>query len=144
MIGKRCRCTWLCPLVHGAQVEKDIHPLLEKYQMLDCALELLSKNSAEFKLLDQYSKACKNTRKGPLLDIWRIDRKDESVRFQKHEDIKHRKLLWHGTNVAVVAAILKAGLRIMPHSGGLVGKGIYFASEHAKSSWYGKFIVNNF
>ncbi|KAK8390955.1 hypothetical protein O3P69_016955 [Scylla paramamosain] len=116
--------------------EKDIHPLLEKHQMLDCALELISKKSAEFKLLEQYSKACKDTRKGPLLDIWRIDRKGESVRFQKHDDIKHRKLLWHGTNVAVVAAILKAGLRIMPHSGGLVGRGIYFASEHAKSSWY--------
>ncbi|XP_047497848.1 protein mono-ADP-ribosyltransferase PARP3-like, partial [Penaeus chinensis] len=59
-----------------------------------------------------------------------------SSRFASHDDIKHRKLLWHGTNVAVVAAILKAGLRIMPHSGGLVGRGIYFASEHAKSSFY--------
>lgn len=59
-------------------------------------------------------------------------------RFKLHNDIAYRKLLWHGTNIAVVAAILKAGLRIMPHSGGLVGKGIYFASEHAKSSWYGE------
>ena len=33
--------------------------------------------------------------------------------------------MWHGTNVAVVVAILKTGLRIMPHSGGRVGKGIY-------------------
>lgn len=49
----------------------------------------------------------------------------------------NRKLLWHGTNVAVVVAILKSGLRIMPHSGGRVGKGIYFASENGKSSGYG-------
>lgn len=47
-----------------------------------------------------------------------------------------RRLLWHGTNVAVVAAVLKTGLRIMPHSGGRVGKGIYLASEHSKSAGY--------
>jgi hypothetical protein len=33
-----------------------------------------------------------------------------------------------------VVAILKTGLRIMPHSGGRVGKGIYFASENGKSA----------
>lgn len=38
----------------------------------------------------------------------------------------------------MVAAILKSGLRIMPHSGGRVGSGIYFASENAKSIGYGK------
>lgn len=38
----------------------------------------------------------------------------------------------------MVAAILKSGLRIMPHSGGRVGKGIYFASECSKSAGYGK------
>ncbi|KAK3874546.1 hypothetical protein Pcinc_020505, partial [Petrolisthes cinctipes] len=113
-----------------------IHPLLEKYQMLECELELVDKSSSEFKMLKDYSTACPGTRKGPLLDVWKVDRKGDKLRFSVHDDIKHRKLLWHGTNVAVVAAILKAGLRIMPHSGGLVGKGIYFASEHAKSSWY--------
>ena len=40
--------------------------------------------------------------------------------------------------MAVVAAILKSGLRIMPHSGGRVGKGIYFASENSKSAGYGE------
>jgi hypothetical protein len=48
----------------------------------------------------------------------------------------NRQLLWHGTNVAVVVAIMNSGLRIMPHSGGRVGKGIYFASESSKSSGY--------
>ncbi|XP_068215494.1 protein mono-ADP-ribosyltransferase PARP3-like [Palaemon carinicauda] len=126
-------------LTQSLQKEKadsTVDPILEKYQMLDCKLEYVSKKDSEFKLIEEYAKACPNTRKGPLLDVWRIDRKGEKDRFSAHEDIKHRKLLWHGTNVAVVAAILKAGLRIMPHSGGLVGRGIYFASEHAKSSWY--------
>lgn len=38
----------------------------------------------------------------------------------------------------MVAAILKSGLRIMPRSGGRVGKGIYFASENSKSACYGE------
>lgn len=59
-------------------------------------------------------------------------------RFQAHADLCNRRLLWHGTNVAVVAAILTSGLRIMPHSGGRVGKGIYFASENSKSASYGE------
>lgn len=37
-----------------------------------------------------------------------------------------------------MAAILKSGLRIMPHSGGRVGRGIYFASENCKSAGYGE------
>ena len=61
-------------------------------------------------------------------------------RFAANKSITNRKLLWHGTNVAVVAAILKTGLRIMPHSGGRVGRGIYFASENGKSSAYGTII----
>ena len=59
-------------------------------------------------------------------------------RYSQHESLENRRLLWHGTNVAVVAAILKSGLRIMPHSGGRVGKGIYFASENSKSAAYGE------
>ncbi len=58
-------------------------------------------------------------------------------KFKFHDAISNRRLLWHGTNVAVVAAILKSGLRIMPHSGGRVGKGIYFFSECSKCADYG-------
>lgn len=36
----------------------------------------------------------------------------------------------------MVAAILKSGLRIMPHLGGHVGKDIYFAPENSKSASY--------
>ena len=53
------------------------------------------------------------------------------ISFTDAADLDNRKLLWHGTNVAVVAAILNSGLRIMPHSGGRVGKGIYLASENS-------------
>lgn len=65
-----------------------------------------------------------------------VDRKSEGKRFSVNSGIKNRRLLWHGTNVAVLVAILSSGLRIMPHSGGRVGKGVYFASENSKSAGY--------
>lgn len=65
----------------------------------------------------------------------------QDARFKAHDKVGNRKLLWHGTNVAVVAAILKSGLRIMPHSGGRVGSGIYFASENSKSAGYGIYLL---
>lgn len=64
----------------------------------------------------------------------------QGQRFCAHDNLENRRLLWHGTNIAVVAAILKSGLRIMPHSGGRVGRGIYFASENSKSAGYGKMV----
>lgn len=72
-----------------------------------------------------------------LTDIKFISNSQDD-RFKAHDKVGNRKLLWHGTGVAVVAAILKSGLRIMPHSGGRVGKGIYFASENGKSASYGE------
>lgn len=62
----------------------------------------------------------------------------QGERFSENQTLENRRLLWHGTNIAVVAAILKSGLRIMPHSGGRVGRGIYFASENSKSAGYGE------
>lgn len=68
----------------------------------------------------------------------------QGERFAKSNAFTNRKLLWHGTNIAVVAAILRTGLRIMPHSGGsLQGKGIYFASENDKSAGYGLLLLSS-
>lgn len=67
-----------------------------------------------------------------------IHRTSQDERFSENDSLENRRLLWHGTNIAVVAAILKSGLRIMPHSGGRVGRGIYFASENSKSAGYGE------
>lgn len=57
-----------------------------------------------------------------LHGVAQVLRKGEAQRFQQHTELGNRRLLWHGTNVAVVAAVLKTGLRIMPHSGGRVGE----------------------
>nr|XP_020729878.1 poly [ADP-ribose] polymerase 3 [Odocoileus virginianus texanus]XP_020729879.1 poly [ADP-ribose] polymerase 3 [Odocoileus virginianus texanus]XP_020729880.1 poly [ADP-ribose] polymerase 3 [Odocoileus virginianus texanus]XP_020729881.1 poly [ADP-ribose] polymerase 3 [Odocoileus virginianus texanus]XP_020729882.1 poly [ADP-ribose] polymerase 3 [Odocoileus virginianus texanus] len=119
------------------KVEEVPHPLDRDYQLLKCQLQLLDPEMPEYKVIHAYLKQTSNSCRPPALQhVWKVDREGEGDRFQVHAKLGNRKLLWHGTNVAVVAAILTSGLRIMPHSGGRVGKGIYFASENRKSAGY--------
>jgi len=127
----------------AAETALDPHPADENYSKLNATLDYVEPGSKEWKFINLYIDAtAAQHRKPKLLDVFRLDRNGEAKRFAAHDDIDHRKLLWHGTNVAVVAAICKTGLRIMPHSGGRVGKGIYAASENGKSinymGWAGK------
>jgi len=109
------------------------HPLDLAYESLKCELDLLSQNTTEYKAIAQFVNDTSHGAK--LANVWRVERAgDKGVHF--FDNITNRKLLWHGTNAAVVAAILGSGLRIMPHSGGRVGRGIYLASEQRKSAGY--------
>ena len=49
-------------------------------------------------------------------EIYTLNRHGEEDRFSKFNHLPTRKLLWHGTNVAVYAAIMQGGMKIMPHS----------------------------
>ncbi|XP_020015119.1 protein mono-ADP-ribosyltransferase PARP3 isoform X2 [Castor canadensis] len=119
------------------RVEEVPHPLDRDYQLLKCRLQLLDPGKPEYKVIQTYLEQTSGNYKCPTLQhIWKVNREGEGDRFQAHSKLGNRRLLWHGTNVAVVAAILTSGLRIMPHSGGRVGKGIYFASENSKSASY--------
>lgn len=113
------------------------NPADENYQKLGARLEWVDPNTKEFDLIETYMQNTSAAHyKLKLIDVFRVDRRGEPERFSAHDHLTERKLLWHGTNVAVVAAILGSGLRIMPHSGGRVGKGIYLASENGKSIFY--------
>jgi poly [ADP-ribose] polymerase 2/3/4 len=113
------------------------HPTDLNYQQLNANLSLVHSNDDDFAILQTFLQDTQASQSWMTLrHIWRVDRHNESQRFAQHQALGHRKLLWHGTNVAVVAAILKSGLRIMPHSGGRVGMGIYLADRHEKSEWY--------
>ncbi|KAL6050440.1 Poly [ADP-ribose] polymerase 3 [Balamuthia mandrillaris] len=113
------------------------NPIDTNYGLLGADVEPLDKSSDEFRIIKQYLTATEGSwNRCTIKHIYRVARHGEETRFQQHDHITNRKLLWHGTNVAVVVAILSSGLRIMPHSGGRVGKGIYFASEHSKSAGY--------
>ncbi|XP_076059725.1 protein mono-ADP-ribosyltransferase PARP3-like [Oratosquilla oratoria] len=127
------------------ETEEIENPLDEKYNQLGCSLEFVPKTTEDFKVASKFVQATQETwNKAKLLDLWKVNRNGEASRFDQHDDIEERKLLWHGTNVAVVAAILNSGLRIMPHSGGRVGKGLYFASEFSKSAGYVGWHYGNF
>ncbi|XP_060095964.1 protein mono-ADP-ribosyltransferase PARP3 [Heteronotia binoei] len=119
------------------KVEEVPHPLDKDYGLLKCELTLVDPSSEDYELIVTYVENTGCTyRKLKVLNIWKVNRESEAIRFLTHNDLENRHLLWHGTNVAVIAAILKSGLRIMPHSGGRVGKGLYFASENSKSAGY--------
>ncbi|XP_063282700.1 protein mono-ADP-ribosyltransferase PARP3 [Pelobates fuscus] len=119
------------------KIEEVPHPLDVDYQLLKCELDLVDPSSVEYQIIQTYINRTGSTyRQLKILNVWRVDRESEEDRIGEHKNISNRRLLWHGTNVAVVAAILKSGLRIMPHSGGRVGRGIYFASENSKSAGY--------
>lgn len=112
------------------------HPTDGQYDSLQADLALVEPGSDEH---SKVMRAFNQTSQGghvKLMDVWRVDRHGEDKRFSKYSKLKNHKLLWHGTNIAVVAAILSSGLRIMPHSGGRCGSGIYLASEADKSQGY--------
>jgi poly [ADP-ribose] polymerase len=71
-----------------------------------------------------------------LLEVFEMTRNGEAVQYAQHDAKEGRTLLWHGTNIAVAAAICSSGMRIMPNSGGRVGKGIYLANQSVKSGHY--------
>lgn len=129
----------------GIQSKADDHadetllpnPADQNYKKLKAELEWVDPKTAEFEMIKTYMERTGSSYfKLKLVDAFRVDRHGERDRFGAHDSIVERKLLWHGTNVAVVAAIVGSGLRIMPHSGGRVGRGIYLASENGKSVGY--------
>jgi poly [ADP-ribose] polymerase len=114
------------------------NPIDAKYESLNCDVEVVKSSDKNYKFIMEY---INNTKSGwpskmEVMEIYSLNRHGEDKRFAAHDEITNRRLLWHGTNVAVVAAILNSGLRIMPHSGGRVGRGIYLADQHGKSSAY--------
>lgn len=112
------------------------HPADAQYKKLNADLLHVPAKGEEYEMVKTYMERTMGGYKLKLVDLFQVDRHGEKDRFAEHSKLSERKLLWHGTNVAVVAAILKSGLRIMPHSGGRVGKGIYLASENGKSAGY--------
>jgi len=109
-------------------------PIDQMYDSLGCTLQPVDKKSKEFKMIEVYTANTQGYRKCTVAEVFKVTREGDA--FGANKKLGNRKLLWHGTNIAVVAAILKSGLRIMPHSGGRVGSGIYLASENGKSAGY--------
>jgi poly [ADP-ribose] polymerase len=121
---------------HKLTVTEVDHPLDAHYKALKCDVTPVAQDTDDYQKIADYLENTMGKNKLELIDLLEIRRHGEEERFSAYDHITHRKLLWHGTNVAVVAAILSSGMRIMPHAGGRVGKGLYFASENSKSANY--------
>jgi poly [ADP-ribose] polymerase len=114
------------------------NPIDAKYNQLDADIELVDPSSPDHALIKTaMDRTLGSYSRVKLYDIWRVRRHPEDATFPAFETMPNHHLLWHGTNVAVVAAILKTGLRIMPAvNGGRVGRGIYLADQLEKSVSY--------
>ena len=117
--------------------KKVLHPADSHYDSLKANLSLVDIKSQEFKIVKKYFDEIKNSSYSPqLLDVWNVDREGESQRYKKLDNVENKCLLWHDTNIAVVAPILTSGLCMMPHSGVRVGAGIFLASMQEKCTQY--------
>jgi poly [ADP-ribose] polymerase 2/3/4 len=113
------------------------NPIDQYYQSMKAELSLVKSGSTEDTTIRQYFEETKSSHSSAqLLNIWSVARQAEPERFAVFDNLDNRHLLWHGTNIAVVAPIVTSGLRIMPNAGGRVGAGIYLASMQEKSAQY--------
>uniref|UniRef100_A0A1I7U1S0 Poly [ADP-ribose] polymerase n=1 Tax=Caenorhabditis tropicalis TaxID=1561998 RepID=A0A1I7U1S0_9PELO len=118
-----------------------VDPVDTNYENLKCIMTPLERDSEDWKLISEYlynTQGSTHDVKVDLIDILKLDRADESLKFNKK--IENRRLLWHGSGKMNFAGILGQGLRIAPPeapaSGYMFGKGIYFADMFSKSFFY--------
>ncbi|XP_031628741.1 poly [ADP-ribose] polymerase-like [Contarinia nasturtii] len=73
-------------------------------------------------------------------DVFVVERHEEILRYQPHEENFNRQLLFHGTRIENLVSILTSGLKVIMlgshFSGSAFGKGIYFADSVTKSARY--------
>ncbi|XP_013411414.1 poly [ADP-ribose] polymerase 1-like [Lingula anatina] len=129
-------------LKSGASEDKD--PVDAHYEQLKCKMEVVEKESNEFKLLQEYTKnthaATHNMYDLEVMEVFKVAREGEYARYKPFRDLHNKMLLWHGSRVTNFAGILSQGLRIAPPeapvTGYMFGKGIYFADMVSKSANY--------
>ncbi|KAI9485554.1 MAG: poly polymerase catalytic domain-containing protein [Benjaminiella poitrasii] len=127
---------------------ESINPLDYAYRTLNCFLKVITPDTdfSEYQLVRHYAGATVGERL-ELVNLFAVDRPEESIRFKPYENSQHRKLLWHGSRIGNFMGILKQGLRSTPavsnYTGSLLGNGVYFADMVSKSLQYAKETYEN-
>lgn len=116
----------------------DINSFDAYYNQLNADVISLDRNSQEFALIDQYSR---NTQvhgyKIEILDVFKVNRHGENIRYQPFKHLHNRLLLWHGSRLTNFASIVSNGLKITAQlNGSMFGRGVYFADMISKSANY--------
>ena len=119
-------------------------PIDQHYKKLKCSIQVLDKDSDEYKNIILYVKnthaATHSSYELIVEDIFKVSREGEYERYCKFKSFHNRRLLWHGSRITNFAGILSQGLRIAPpeapSTGYMFGKGVYFADMVSKSANY--------
>lgn len=127
-----------------AELEENVNSLDQFYEKLNAVIEVVEKDSDEFKMLKTYTKnthaQTHSSYSLKIAEAYRVKRHEEERRFKPFKKLHNRKLLWHGSRLTNFAGILSQGLRIAPKeaptTGYMFGKGIYFADMVSKSANY--------
>lgn len=112
------------------------------YKHLNTDLQALHHDSEEFEMLKKYLRNSNAHGEFDLeiLEIYKVDRAGEKLRYEPFKELHNRKLLWHGSHLTNYISILRNGLKIAPPdaptTGYMFGKGIYFADMSSKSAKY--------
>ncbi|XP_057341274.1 poly [ADP-ribose] polymerase-like [Microplitis mediator] len=118
--------------------------LVDCYKKLNSNISVLDRNSVMFDIIQQY---ITNTHsefhyhfRVMINDVFMVDRYGEDDNYMRN--LHNKKLLWHGTKMSNICAILSNGLKISPlnakHTGHMFGKGIYFTNVVSKAANYSK------
>ena len=129
----------------SADAESESESMLDSYyEKLKCKIEPVDKEEEIFADIQQY---VKNTHASThshytleIVDLFKLKRKEETIKFTPFTNWPERKLLWHGSRLSNFASILSKGLKIAPPeapvTGYMFGKGVYFADMVSKSANY--------
>lgn len=128
----------------SVKTDENQNPLDAHYAQLNTDVDVLDKDSDEFKMIETYTKnthaATHSSYELQIEDVFVIKRKGEDKRYKPFAKLPNKKLLWHGSRTTNYAGILSQGLRIAPPeapvTGYMFGKGIYFADMVSKSANY--------
>jgi len=120
----------------------DVHPVDANYEKLGAKMAPLTKYSREFKAIQKYlDNGYDPSALGytiSLQNVFTVSMPNGTDDFEKFQDVRPRKLLWHGSRLCNYVGILNQGLRIAPPeapmTGYLFGKGIYWADRVSKSA----------
>lgn len=127
-------------LLLGASLKcAETHPRDYVYRSLNCNLSLLNQDSPEAQMILQYIHNTSLSKSVKVRSIYAVNIPEQLERF-KSLNLSNRMLLWHGTRLSNMMAILSRGLQVAPlgaqMNGQLFGKGIYLADMFTKSQKY--------
>lgn len=137
----------LLKILENLEVFKDMSKFKvhdEQYLALNCNLNFIPPDQDEASLISKYfhsTKGSTHSIKLKIKDMFKVNRKEEDLRFFKWKTLHNRQLLWHGSRLCNFVNILSKGMLLNPganvtKTGAMFGHGLYFANCSTKSANY--------